>query len=166
AQVPGVELAVPVVRGTAFLTDGSGEALAVEGVDVLNEDALRVYEARDANGQVIDDPVRFLENPRAVILTRTFANRHGLHEGESIEVDTPRGPRRFSILRLLEPHGVGRVYGGDLMVMDVAAAEDVFTRPHFVNRIDVVVARQASVDTVRSSIEGIFPRGLQVVTPA
>src|SRR5262245_20840951 len=41
ARVPGVELAVPVVRATAFATDGSGETLTVHGVDILNEDALR-----------------------------------------------------------------------------------------------------------------------------
>src|SRR6516225_5746459 len=36
-RVPGVELAVPVVNTTAFLTDGSGEALTVFGVDFLNK---------------------------------------------------------------------------------------------------------------------------------
>jgi hypothetical protein len=65
--VPGVELAVPIVHATAFPTDGSGEALTVQGIDLLNDGALRVYEARDASGQPIDDPVRFLANPRAVI---------------------------------------------------------------------------------------------------
>jgi putative ABC transport system permease protein len=165
-RLPGVELAVPVVRATAFLTDGSGEALTVHGVDVLNEDALRVYEARDPDGQTIDDPVRFLADPRGVILTRTFAERHGIAEGESIELDTPRGRRGFPVLRLLEPQGVARVYGGNLIVMDVAAAEDLFTRPGFVSRIDVAVQRQANLEAVRSSIEAVLPHGLQVTTPA
>ncbi len=164
--LPGVELAVPVVRGTAFTTDGSGEALTVHGVDLLNEDALRAYEALDAEGQVVDDPVRFLAAPRSVVLTRTFAERHGLAEGDTIELDTPRGTQRFSILRVLEPQGVGRVYGGNLLVMDVAAAEDVFTQRGLVSRIDIVVARQASVDAVRAAIEAILPAGLQVTTPA
>jgi putative ABC transport system permease protein len=166
AGVPGVELAVPVVRATAFPADGTGEALAVQGIDLVNDDALRIYEARDRVGQVIDDPVRFLAHPRAVILTRSFAARRGLEEGDSITLDTPRGRRTFSILALLEPSGIARVYGGNLVVMDVAAAEDVFTERGLVSRLDVVVARDRSVDAVRTAIEAALPAGLRVTTPA
>jgi putative ABC transport system permease protein len=165
-RVPGVELAVPVVHATAFPTDGSGEAVTVQGIDLLNDGALRVYEARDASGQPIDDPVRFLANPRAVILTRSFAARRGLAEGGTIELDTPRGRRTFTILALLEPAGVARVYGGNLVVMDVAAAEDVFTARGMVSRVDVVVRRAASVDAVRTAIATALPPGLHVTTPA
>lgn len=165
-SLPGVEIAVPVVHATAFLTDGSGEALTVHGVDVLNDDALRVYEARGPEGEPIDDPVRFLADPRSIILTRTFAERRGLEEGASIELDTPRGRGRFQILRLLEPTGVARIYGGNLVVMDVAAAEEVFTEPGLVNRIDVVVDRNADLDAVRSAIARALPRGLVVGSPA
>jgi putative ABC transport system permease protein len=166
ASVPGVEVAVPVVRATAFPTDGSGESLTVQGIDILNEDALRLYEARDSQGEIVDDPVRFFSDPHAVVLTRSFAARHGLAEGDTIELDTPRGRRRFPILGLLEPHGVARVYGGNLVVMDVAAAEEIFTRRGLVNRIDVAVARGASVDAVRAAIESILTPGLRVTTPA
>lgn len=166
AGVPGVELAVPVIRATAFPTDSTGEALTVHGVDLLNENALRVYEARDSAGQLIDDPVRFLADPRGVVLTSTFAARRGLRAGDSIELDTPRGTRAFSILALLEPRGIARVYGGNLVVMDVVAAEDVFAERGLVNRIDVVVSRDASVDSVRSAIETSLSGGLRIMTPA
>jgi putative ABC transport system permease protein len=166
ARVPGVELAVPVVHATAFPSEGESEALTVQGVDVLNENALRVYEARDADGQTIDDPVRFLADPRSIVLTRTFADRRGLHQGDAIELDTPRGRRRFTILRLLEPQGIARVYGGNLVVMDITAAEDVFTQRGLVSRIDVVVGRDASVERTRSAIEAVLAPGLRVTTPA
>jgi hypothetical protein len=51
-------------------------------------------------------------------------------------------------------------------VMDVTAAEDVFTQRGLVNRIDVVVGRQATTDAVRAAIEAILPQGLGVTTPA
>lgn len=167
-RVAGVELAVPVVRGTAFHVgvDGTSEAMTVQGVDVLNEDMLRAYEARDPSGQTIEDPVKFLANPRAVVLTRSFAERHHLDENGSIDLDTPHGRRTFSILRLLEPQGMARVYGGNLVVMDLTAAEDVFTRRGLVSRIDVVVRRQAPLDATRAAIEAVLPPGLRVTTPA
>lgn len=166
ARVPGVEVAVPVVRATAFTTDGSGESLAVQGVDVLNEQALRLYGTHDDGDGIIDDPVQFFADPHAIVLTRSFATRHGVAVGDSIELDTPRGPRRFRVLALLEPRGVARVYGGHLLVMDVAAAEDVFTRPGFVTHVDVAVSRDATVDAVRSAIEQILPPGFHATTPA
>src|SRR5438093_6531558 len=43
AGVPGVELAAPVVSGTAFPADGDGEPLAVLGLDVMDQDVLRAY---------------------------------------------------------------------------------------------------------------------------
>ncbi len=166
AGVPGVELAVPVVSATAFLADGSGEALLVQGVDVLNESALRIYEARPVEGEAAVDPVPFFANPRSVVLTSSFAARHGLAEGDAIELDTPRGVRAFSILRLLEPRGVARAYGGNLLVMDIVAAQEVFTEPGLVSRIDLVVGRDQSVDVVRGAVERVLPPGLQVTTPA
>jgi putative ABC transport system permease protein len=164
-RVPGVELAVPVVNTTAFLTDGSGEALTVFGVDFLNKNALGVYEALASRGPLVEDSTRFLEDPRAVVLTQTFAKRRGLHKGDSLELDTPRGKKRFSILRLFEPQGVGRVYGGNLVMMDLDAAEEAFTQPQLVSRIDVVVGRQEDVAAVRSAIAAALPSGLKVTTP-
>src|SRR5262249_15026592 len=112
-----------------------------------------------------DDPVRFFSDPRAVVLTRAYAARHGLTAGDTIELDTPRGRRRFRILSLLEPQGIARVYGGNLVVMDGAAAEDVFTERGMVSRIDVAVSRGTSVDVVRSAVAGILAPGLRVTTP-
>jgi putative ABC transport system permease protein len=57
------------------------------------------------------------------------------------------------------------VYGGNLVVMDVAAAEDVFTARGMVSRVDVVVLRDASVDAVRTAIAAALPQGLHVTTP-
>jgi putative ABC transport system permease protein len=165
-RVPGVELAVPVVSTTAFLADGSGEAITVFGVDFLNRSALSVYEALASGRPWVQDSTRFLENPRAVVLTETFAKRRGLRKGDSVELDTPRGRERFSILQLFEPQGVGRVYGGNLVMMDLDAAEEAFTQPRLVNRIDVVVGRQEDLAAVRSAIAAVLPPGLEVTTPA
>lgn len=167
-RIPGVELAVPVVSGTAFPTDGSGESVAVHGVDLLNEAHLRIYRAEGAEGEnekAVDDPVRFLADPRSVVLTKTFAARHGLDVGDTVELATPSGRRRLSVLSLLEPQGVARIYGGNLVVLDIAAAQEMFASPGLVTRIDVVVDRRAQIDEVRQRITAELPPGLEVGTP-
>jgi putative ABC transport system permease protein len=165
AAVPGVELTVPVVSATTFVAGEGGEALTVHGVDITNEKAVRVYESRDAGGFELGDPLVFLNQPDSIVLTRQFARRHRLGVGDSIMLETSAGRRAFVVRGLLEPQGVARVYGGNLVVMDLYAAEAVFSQPGFVNRIDIVVDRARDVSRVRDAIASVLPAGLRVEAP-
>lgn len=165
-KVPGVELAVPVVGATAFTADGSGDLLTVHGVDVTDEASVRVYEARDHGGLEMDDPLAFLAQPDSIMLTRVFADARRLAVGDHLRLVTPMGSRTFTVRGLLEPKGVARVYGGNLVVMDLLAAEAAFTRPGFVNRLDVVVRPDEDVATVEAAIAAVLPDGLHVEAPA
>ena len=166
ARVPGVELAVPVVDASAFATDGSGDQLTVHGVDITNDAAVRLYEPAAGGPAGLEDPLAFLNQPDSVILTEEFAGRRGLRVGDSIELDTPSGRRRFVVRGLLAAEGVARVRGGNLVVMDVAAAQGIFTRPGLVNRVDVVVHRDADVQQVADGITSALAPGLRVERPA
>jgi putative ABC transport system permease protein len=164
--VPGVELAVQTVSATAFLADESGELLTVHGVDVTNDAAVRVYEARDSQGVLLKDPLVFLNQPDSIILAREFALRRGLGIGDGIDLETPAGRQSFTIRGLLEPEGIARVHGGNLAVMDLFAVEKKFTRPGLINRVDVVVSRDADVTQVQNAIAAALPAGLSVQPPA
>src|SRR2546426_7037120 len=166
AAVPGVELAVPVVSAAAFTTDGSGELMTVHGVDITNDAAIRVYDVRDEGGVSIEDPLVFLSQPDSILLPRSFAAPRGLDVGARLELETPTGRRRFTVRGLIEPEGVGRVHGGNLVVMDLFAAEQAFTRPGLINRVDVVVARDRELDAVRKALAAALPEGLRVTAPA
>jgi putative ABC transport system permease protein len=165
AEVPGVERAVAVVSATAFTTDDPPEALTVHGFDLTDPDAVRVYEPGDGPIAGVDDPIVFLNQPDSIILVRSFAESRGLVEGSRIELDTPTGRRWFTVRGLLDPQGIGRAYGGGLLLMDLFAAEAAFTRPGLVNRIDVVVGRDADVSAVATAIAASLPRGLRVESP-
>ncbi len=166
ATVPGVELAVPVVSAAAFTTDGSGELMTVHGVDITNDAAVRVYDVRDEGGVSIEDPLVFLSQPDSILLPRSFAAPRGLDVGARLELETPTGRRWFTVRGLIEPEGMGRVHGGNLVVMDIFAAEKAFTRPGLINRVDVVVARDRDVATVRKALASALPEGLRVTAPA
>ena len=166
ASVPGVELAVPTVAATAFTTDGSGDLLAVHGVDVTNDAAVRIYESRDESKLAIDDPLVFLSQPSSIALTREFAARKGLTLDSAVELVTPTGRRSFVVRALLEPHGIAKVYGGNLVVMDLQAAEAFFTEPGMINRIDVVARRDGDLDRTRADVATRLPPGLRIETPA
>src|SRR5438552_3920386 len=131
--VPGIEAAVPSVKGAAY-ADG-GELLTVYGVDLTGDAPERVYGAR----LELDDPLVFLARPDSIALARPFAAAHGLALGDRFELATPAGRRNFTLRGLLDAEGVARAYGGNVAVMDLFAAEELFTRRGFITGVDVVV---------------------------
>ena len=165
AKVPGVELAVPVVSSWAFTTDGTKEQLTVHGIDIANDAVIRTYEPAGGRARGLEEPLAFLNQPDSVMLTEAFAARHGLALNDAVAFDTPTGRKQFVIRALLAPKGIARIQGGNLLVMDIAAAERAFTKDGLVNRIDVVVDRDAHAATVRDGITSVLPAGLRVEAP-
>jgi putative ABC transport system permease protein len=165
AVVPGVKLAVPLVRAVTFPNDDSGELLTVHAVDLANDDAVRVYHVQRGPQPVVDDLVEFLNQPNSILLGRRFAESRGFEVGESVDLVTPTGVRQFVIRGLLDPEGTARVLQGRLVVMDVYAAQLIFDMPGQINQIDVVTEPNANSDTVRDSIAPLLPLDVRVEEP-
>jgi putative ABC transport system permease protein len=158
--VAGVELAVPVVSARAFTADEDGRCSPSTASTSRTTHGPRV---RRATGRARADDRRVPSQP---VHLRGRSPRAGIAVGDALALVTPSGPRRFTVRGLLEPEGVARVYGGNLVVMDLLAAEAIFTRPGFVSAVDVVVRRDADVGATRDAIARILPAGLRVDTPA
>lgn len=165
AKVPGVALAVPLIRGVAFLDDGSGEALTVHGVDLVNEPAVRLYHDAEQGKELLDDPLVILNQPNSIIIGKQFADERGLASGSAIKLATPTGLKDFVVRGLLEPHGIARTLRGRLVVMDLYAAQRVFGSDRQVNQIDVVLEKGARGGEVQQAIAAILPAGLSVDEP-
>lgn len=165
AAVPGVKLAVPLVRGVTFPNDDSGELLTVHGVDLANDDAVRVYHVQRGSESIVDDLVEFLNQRDSILLGRQFAESRGLAVGDSFELVTPVGVKPFTVRGLLDPQGTARVLQGRLVVMDVYAAQPIFAAAGQVNQIDVLTESDEKVDAVRDAIAAVLPAGIRVEEP-
>lgn len=166
AAVPGVELAVPLVRAVTFPDDGSGELLTLHGVDLTHDAAVRLYHASDAADEVIDDLLVFLSRPDSIVIGREFAEARGLEQGATIDLVTPRGVKPFTVRGLLDAQGVARTLGGRLVVMDLYAAERAFTDDGQITQVDVVVSDPGAAREVGAAVAAVLPAGLRVEAPA
>jgi putative ABC transport system permease protein len=164
AAVPGVERTVPLVTGTAFTADESGELLSIHGMEIADARTTNVYELRDSRGRALSDPKLLISD--AVVVTRTFADQRGMAVGSPLVLDTSKGRQTFIVRGLLQSTGLARVYGGNLVVMDLPAAQEAFARPGFVNQVDVVVQREADLASVADAIARVLPVGLRVEAPS
>ena len=162
AVVPGVEQIVPVISTAAYLADGSGEVLSVHAFDVMDHRAARLYGMSD---RIRLHDFRILL-PGSGIVTAAFANRRGLAGGDRLELDTPGGRKTITVRGVLEPEALARARADEFLVMDLYAAEVAFTRPGYVNRIDVVVKTGVDPAVVATALRAALPAGMRVESPA
>ncbi|HYR95088.1 MAG TPA: ABC transporter permease [Candidatus Binatus sp.] len=159
---PDVVAAVPLVRGTISLTGGSEETLQLFGADLTAEEELGRYPIMTSDRESI---VRGLEDPRTILVTTTFAARHGLQPGRSIRLATPGGVDDFVVRGLLQESGIARILGGQLAVMDLPAAQLLLGKTGRIDQIDIVLRDEVSIAGVQRRLQAALPTALTVSRP-
>ncbi|MEO7190137.1 MAG: FtsX-like permease family protein [Vicinamibacterales bacterium] len=162
----------PVIEGQLVLRQPGhpAERLRLLGVDVLRDRAIRDYVllSPTATGQT-PAPREFLSlllDPSSAVLTARFSAPRGLRVRSTLTVEV--GDRRvpLTITALLADEGPARVLDGRLVLMDIAAAQQVLGTFGRVTRVDLRLAADTSVDTAERAIASRLPAGLQVRRPA
>ena len=161
---PAVAAAVPLVRGTLGLSDHPGETLQLFGADLTAEADLTHYPITLATER--RRVLQAMADPRSVLLTEAFARRRGIGVGEVIKVATPRGVLELSVQGLLAAEGLALIFGGQLAVMDLPAAQFVLGKDERVDEIDVVLRPGSEVNAVQRRLEESLPSSLAVTRPA
>src|SRR5262245_9765553 len=147
ADDPGVKQAFGLVRGTLAAADGSSEVLQLYGIDFLGTGAQDSYDVRvvDQKG----DDLEVLNDPTALFLTQTYAARRRIGVGDRVRFATPTGITTLQVRGLLHTEGLATVFGGNLAVMDTAAAQRLLGKEGRVDQIDVTLKR----DTERLPVQ-------------
>jgi len=163
AATPGIAKAVPIVQAVTPVAGRPGEALLVLGVDVLSDGVVRDYRGPTS---VLDDPLRLLTDPDAILLTERYAGAHGpLRPGDSIRLFTPTGPKTFVVRGLLPEEGTARAMDGRIAVMDIAAAQLHFGKLGRLDRVDLVPSPGADLTRVAADVRAALPPHLVVERP-
>lgn len=138
-------------------TQLSGEtAIAFLGVDLLEDDSFRDYvvEGSDGSARGFEDALVLLAQPNSVLVTRELAERNGLSKGSLLPVWTGREDQELVVRGFLEDTDLTGAYGGNLALMDLYAAQHVFSRRGLFDRIDVQVKQGSNVESCAASIKG------------
>lgn len=162
-SVPGVEGAVPIIECTVQDVRARAQ-LALIALDTLSDPNARGYDvvAQDTD---VPDVVAFLNDPHGVLITPAYAKRTGLKVGDDLLLDTPQGRKEFSVHGTLEPRGLATVYGGDLLLMDVYAAQVAFERGSRFDRIDVIPKRGVDASQLAADLEHALQNKVPVSRP-
>jgi putative ABC transport system permease protein len=164
--VPDVEVAVPVIEAAAATrTAGQGNILIL-GVDMTGDRRLRDYDLESGDEAVIDDPLVFLAQPDSIIVTKEFAGRNHLSVGSTLTLSTMVGDRAFTVRGIMRSGGLTSAFGGNLAVMDIYAAQQVFGRGRRFDRIDLKLKEGTPLAQGRADIQRAAGMGLEVESPS
>ncbi|MDD2852194.1 MAG: FtsX-like permease family protein [Desulfuromonadaceae bacterium] len=162
--LPGIRATSPVIEQIVIPEKGELGSLMVIGIDLLGDREMRDYgfEGDDAD---LDDPLLFLAQPDSAIFTRQFAEKAGLKSGDSLAIKAPKGVKLVKARGLLTPKGFAEAFGGNLMVVDVYAAQELFGRGRRFDRIDVRLDEGTSVAQGIATLEKALGPAYRVETP-
>ena len=144
--IPEVQVAVPVIEAPAGTNlPGQGNILIL-GVDMTGDRSLREYDLESGDEAVIDDPLVFLAQPDSIIITKEFAERNNLRVGDRLTLSTMIGDKPFTVRGIMRSGGLTSAFGGNLAIMDIYAAQQVFGRGRRFDRIDLKLREGVAVD--------------------
>ena len=151
----GLRAAAPVVEG---LVEVGGETMRLLGVDPLAEGGTGRRLA-GPDGAAIR---RLLTEPDTVLLSRGAAGRLGVGAGDPLTLEVAGRSRTVRVAGLVEPRRAGA--GSDLLVADIATAQEVLDRLGRLDRIDLFLpeASGGRLDALRQAL----PEGVRVETAA
>ena len=164
--VPQVQVAVPVIEAPAATNLPGQGNLLILGVDMTGDRSLREYDLESGDEAIVDDPLVFLAQPDSIILTKEFAGRNGLSVGSPLTLSTMVGDKAFTVRGIMRSGGLTSAFGGNLAVMDIYAAQQVFGRGRRFDRIDLKLREGLPIDEGRSAVAGALGVGFDVEPPA
>src|SRR6202022_4031378 len=135
--VPEVQIAVPVIEAAAATRLAGQGNILILGVDMTGDRGLRDYDLESGDEAVIDDPLVFLAQPHSIILAQEFADRNRLSVGSKLTLSTMVGDKAFTVRGIMRSGGLTSAFGGNLAVMDIYAAQQVFGRGRRFDRVDL-----------------------------
>jgi putative ABC transport system permease protein len=163
---PEVRVAVPIIEESVNTGIPGQGNLLVLGVDMLGDSSLRQYDIDSSEDEVVDDLLVFLAQPDSLIITREFAQANHLGINDRMVLPTAEGPKRFTVRGIMRPGGLASVFGGNLAVMDIYAAQKMFGRGRFYDRIDLALKPGVSVAAGQTALRQILGPGFRVEPPA
>jgi len=164
STIVGVAHAAPALEVTTQFAS-TGEPLLVLGVDFLGDTHFLPYAVADGDTGIFTDPLAFVNDPSALLISRSLARRHKLHRGSSFDLVTAEGVKSFSVHGILEDEGALTSFGGQVAVGFLDAVQVSFARGFTVDRIDIAIDKGADRADVRYRVQQAVGGERRVETP-
>ena len=157
----GVRAAAPVVEGFVRAPAYPGRSFQVLGIDPLAEAPFRPYTGGVDAGF---DLSQFITRPQTGLMARPTAVDLGLALGDTLALRVGGVERTLTLVGLMEPGDERSARAMDnLLVVDVATAQELFDLEGRLSRIDVLIADDEHGAAMLARLEAGLPDGVEIV---
>ena len=158
---PAVKVS-PVLESTAVVP-ATGEVIRVLGIDIVQDKAFRDMPLLQKSPTERDSLLMLLD-PHALLASEAFAQRNRLQNGSKIALLVNDRQDDYTLQGILALQGPAKAMGGNIAVMDIAAAQLALGRLGKLDRVDLIVP-PGQLAAIESSLPGRLPAGLRVEKP-
>lgn len=168
---PRIQASAPLLTQTRY-SPTLKSSLLILGIDVFSEPEFRDYGLKNQEGAPVNRDesapptvVGFLTDPRAIALSRSLAQRHNLKLGSEVLVYSGAQRLKFKVVRILEGDDAGKAFGGDFALLDIAAAQEAFSKLGHIDQIDFIVDEN-QIAALTTELKKLAPPDAIVQRPA
>ncbi|KPJ80132.1 MAG: hypothetical protein AMS19_09875 [Gemmatimonas sp. SG8_23] len=155
-----VAAAAPVVEGYGRSPLIPGRALRILGVDPFSEGPFRPYVAGGESGL---DVSAIIASRVGVVLSAPVAEGAGLAPGDSLPMLVEGEAWSLPVVGLVDPSDdLTRSGLSDVVLMDIAGAQEVLRIPGLLSRIDLRIDEEEEAGGLLERIEAALPEGVTV----
>ena len=154
----GLRDAAPVIEATVRAETLNGRTFRLLGIDPFAEAPFRSYLTSEALAQADADAgaglFAFLTEPGAVLISRELAGQAGLAPGDTLSLRTrTRSEAPVRIVGFLAPdEGSADGALNDLILADIATAQEITGEPGALTRIDLILPDDADLNAIESAL--------------
>lgn len=164
AKIPGVSAATPVVQGILTLPDHPGEYVRLLGVDPFTNPPFETFRMVWPDGSPVDVEA-WLRERDAIALTRAFAQKLGLQQGDILRVNAKGRPADLRVRFVLEPDDPAALSDIRSASMDIGWAQELLGTAGRLDSVQLLLADDADPAAVTEAARALVPADVIVAAP-
>lgn len=151
----------PVLEGFASVPDQPGLTLRILGIDPFAEGPFRNYSPSIDRRS---DFSRLLSEPATALLTEATAKNLGLQVGDPLSLEIAGNFQSLTLIGLLQPSDqVAAQALENLLLVDMATAQELLDRPGQLSRIDLIVPEGGEGQKHLAELQQILPANADII---
>jgi putative ABC transport system permease protein len=163
----GIRDSAPVVEAYVRAPELSDQPLRLLGVDPFAEAPFRGYlesirvDSDNTDAASFDALNAFVAEPNTVLISQPLADRYGIARGDTLTLRAGTQSVDVRVIGFLQPDDQASEQAlSDLVLADIATAQEITDQPDRITRIDLILPEQNAA--ILDSISAILPQGVRV----
>jgi putative ABC transport system permease protein len=151
----GIKLSAPVVS-EYVRAEGIPQSLRLLGIDPIAEPPFRDYLTTvevvgEDNINAFDAVTRFISEPGTMLISQALADELAVQPGDNVTLNVSGEPRTVRVIGLLRPDDeLSQQALNNLLLTDIATAQEIAGLPGQISRIDLILDENADLNAIRA----------------